>query len=191
MKNLNTSRQPRAERAYGLSGAAWLLGFILLLLTAGLQAQTLLQLDRQIATMLASPNTAIVDEGQHLQSLVADLHPTLYITKGEFTYYGGDYPLRVKCDAASISNLYQPLPAYSGVELIIIRVTSPAELGAQVDLTRLTAFTQLKYIYFLCTFDVCPEFNQSRTCVENRLSPMLSGQGDGVMMILYKVSIPS
>ena len=191
MKNLNTSRQPRAERAYGLSGAAWLLGLMLLLLTAGLQAQTLRQLDRQIATMLASPNTAIVNEGQHLQSLVADLHPTLYITKGEFAYYGGDYPVRVECDAASITSLYQPLPSYSGVEIIIIKVKSPAELGAQLDLTRLTTFTQLKYIYFLCTFDVCPEFNQSRTCVENRLSPMLSGPGDATIIMLYKVSVPS
>jgi hypothetical protein len=70
-------------------------------------------------------------------------------------------------------------------------MNSPAELGARVDLTRLTAFSQLKYIYFLCTFDVCPEFNQSRTCVEERLSPMLSGPGDGALMLLYKVSIPS
>lgn len=191
MKNLNTSRQPRAERAYGLSGAAWLLGFILLLLTAGLQAQTLLQLDRQIATMLASPNTAIVNEGQHLQSLVADLHPTLYITKGEFAYYGGDYPVKVECDVASIAQLYQPLPSYSGVELIIIKVNNPAELSARLDPARLTAFTELKYIYFLCTFDVCPEFNQSRTCVENRLSPMLSGPGDATIIMLYKVSVPS
>ncbi|MEA5111041.1 hypothetical protein SDC9_23386 [bioreactor metagenome] len=191
MKNLNTSRQPRAERAYGLSGAAWLLGLMLLLLTAGLQAQTLRQLDRQIATMLASPNTAIVNEGQHLQSLVADLYPTLYIIKGELSYNGGNYPVRVECDAASITSLYQPLPSYSGVEIIIIKMNSPAELGARVDLTRLTAFSQLKYIYFLCTFDVCPEFNQSRTCVEDRLSPMLSGPGDGVMMMLYKVSVPS
>lgn len=191
MKNLNTSRQPRAERAYGLSGATWLLGFMLLLLSPGLQAQTLLQLDRQIATMLASPNTAIVNEGQHLQSLVADLHPTLYITKGEFAYYGGDYPVRVECDAASITSLYQPLPSYSGVELIIIKVNSPAELSARLDPARLTAFTQLKYICFLCTFDVCPEFNQSRTCVEDRLSPMLSGPGDATIIMLYKVSVPS
>ncbi|GEM_PF-2997653 len=191
MKNLNTSRQPRAERAYGLSGAAWLLGLMLLILTAGLQAQTLQQLDNQIAVMLSSPNAAIVDEGQHLQSLIEDLHPTLYITKGEFAYYGGDYPVRVECDVASVTSLYQPLPSYSGVEIIIIKVNSPAELGAQLDLTRLAAFTQLKYICFLCTFDVCPEFNQSRTCVEERLSPMLSGPGDGALMLLYKVSIPS
>lgn len=198
MKQIYESRITRAGAGSALLRSLWLAGAIMLIFSLGSYGQltpkasktALTQIDVQIATMKASPNAAVVSEGERLNSLISDLHPTVYINAdGSSAAYGDGSPVKVECDANAVDALYQTTQNVSEVELIIVRIKEQNSMRSPMNLSGLAGYGNLKYVYLLCEYDVCPEFKQSRTCVEDRLSPMF--QGSGNYLRLYKVSIPN
>lgn len=191
MKNSNYFGKNRISGNFRQSGLKIMLGLFLCIMAQAPYAQSVIRLDQQIADMLASADPATVIAGHQLQSLTSDLHPAVFINEGILTFSEGEVPVIAEVDIASITTLYQPEPSFASVEIIIFRLNGPSDLLSVIDPGALTGFTSLKYLYFLCSFDVCPGYNQSQSCAENTLLPMLQGTGNGNLVILFKVSIPS
>lgn len=191
MKNSMTTAKRKVGCISRLKGLKSIVSLTFLMVSQVLSAQPINQLNAQIAGMLASSDPIVVAEGQNLQSLTSDLHPTLFMDNGAFSYYGGENPVRVECDAASLANLYQPEAAFASVEIIVMKVDSEQDLQMIVNLDALTGFTQLKYICFLCKVELCPGLSQSYTCEEGKISTMIQGTGIAGLQIVYKVSVPN
>jgi hypothetical protein len=166
------------------------LSLLFVLIAGVLSSQTVNQLDLQISNMLSSSDPSVVSEGQHLKSLVSDLHSTLKIENGEFTQYGGDNSVKVECGAESLSFLYQPDEAFASVEIILMKIQGEQDLQTMVNLDALTGFPQLKYFFFLCDFDPCPQSSQNPTCEQEIFTAMIQGTGAEGLKVIYKVSVP-
>jgi len=148
--------------------------------------QEVFGLDETIASMLSSSDPEVVAEGQHLQSLVYDLHPTIYVRNGNLTLPAGNIPECIDSDASSVWTLYEDNPQFNQVELITIRIEQESDLATVLNLDGLQAFTNLKYVYFMCTFEIC----SSPGCEATMISQMVQGTGNPDLLILYKISIP-
>jgi len=159
-----------------------LIGFSL-----GSYSQQVLQLNETIAQMMASGDPEIVEQGSVLQSLVYDLHPTLYARNGELTNPLGGMPLVCDTDVASLWQLYEPNYLFNQVELLIVRVQQPGDLSTVVNLTNLASFGNVKYLLFVCKFNPCQ--NPNPACEISLISQMISGSNESIDMILYQVSI--
>jgi hypothetical protein len=154
---------------------------ILLVLTSFcLQAQNIniMELDALMISLKASPDSAVVAGSVHLESLINDLQPTVYIGTSVKSN-GGMQPVCAEIKAADIQKLKTENPLFSQVELITIILNKPSDINFVLDLSDLSSFTNLKYVYFLVEFD----------CTNKEMQKLyLPKTGISVM---YKVSIPS
>jgi len=179
-----------------------LIPFVLLVLIAGLQPYAAaceppladssafssgvpVQMNEAISAMLASPDPLVVAEGHHLKGLAFNLNPTGYVKNGVMTNPGGQTPRCIDIKASSISSLYAASPLFRHVEFITVRIESSADLATVVDLASLRDFPGLKYIYFLCTFEIC----SSPGCEAAMISKMVQGSEHSTVLTLYKISI--
>jgi hypothetical protein len=153
--------------------------FLILFAVLGLQAQSLRELNKMLADMRVSGIDSVVAEAAHIQGLVSEAQPTVYI--GNMLKANDEMPpVRADVTAASISMLSIENALYEQVELITIRLKNPADLSAKLDLSSIQGFTALKYVRILCSFECTPE----------QLIPVVTGITAGVK-VFYSISIPS
>ena len=139
--------------------------------------------------MKSSPNPKIRIEGLHLESLVYDLQPTLYFENGQIIKKSGDPQVKVNTDVVSMAQVGGGQS--SNVEIICIRVQSLQELQMQLNLLTLSGYSNLKYVYFLCSFDLCPGGPAGSSCETEKISRMVVPTENSGIQIVYQVSIPS
>lgn len=143
-------------------------------------------LDQAIATMISSSNPEVAANGYHLKKLAYDLNPTLYLRNGSTNNPSGKTPVCLDTDMTSLGKLYEVNELYQQVEYITIRVEKDKDLSAMVNSVKFQDFRNLKYIYFLCTFEVC----SGTGCEIPIISQMVQETESLNLLILYKVSIP-
>ncbi len=127
----------------------------------------------------------------HLRSLVNDIQPTFYFQQSELIGDKGEMPTLIDTDVASVNQLYKDNPAYSSVEIIRIRISSPEDLNLILDISRLSAFLSLKYVYFLCDFKICGEQSAISDCEIGKIAKMISPEENRGITFIYLISIPS
>ncbi|HEX9980092.1 MAG TPA: hypothetical protein VGB50_05960 [Flavobacterium sp.] len=91
--------------------------------------------------------------------LLKELQPALYVSSGEIKAYG-EQPTIIFTDPAtvpSLAGLQISNTARASVEAVTIRINSSAELQTTIDLSSLSSFPNLKYVYVLCTVETSPE----------------------------------
>lgn len=86
--------------------------------------------------------------------LAYNLHPTIYVKNGiEKKTYGKDLPVKLTLeDAKSISILNSGKSKYNQVQLITIKLSNSGDLNTILDLSNISGFSKLKYIYIKCHF---------------------------------------
>jgi hypothetical protein len=154
------------------------MALIILLISATLHAQVVMELKSYIEQMKASADPAAASNAAHLEKLVKDIQPTVYINN-TIVANGELQPVCANVKSASIDQLRSDNPLFSGVELIRIRLNSPADLNFILDLSNLPGFTKLKYVYFLCEF---------KCGIEDIQKLFIPKSG---ITVIYMVSIPS
>ena len=130
-------------------------------------------------------------ETNKLRSLVNDLQPTLYFQQNEQVGNNVEAPLLIDSDAASVDQFYVKNPEYNSVELIRIRINSPEQMNLFLDISKLDSFINLKYIYFLCAFDLCEEQSAKSACEIWKISKMINQGTNTGIRFYYLISIPS
>jgi len=157
------------------------------LIAGVLSSQTVNQLDFQISTMLSSSDPSVVSQGQHLQSLVTNMHPTAYLTQGEITIYGEGAPAVAICDAASVSLLYGNNPTLSQIEIIRFTVDTDSELPSSIDLTQLLGLADMKYLLVVFAYDACGAGSEG--CLVSIVEGIIQGTSSQIT-VMYSLSIP-
>ena len=155
--------------------------FIILLIvftSSGLHAQVVMELNSYLEQLKASVDPVLVTNLNHLESLIKDVQPTVYVCN-TITTNGETQPVCANVKAGSINQIIVENPLFNQVELIMIRLKNPSDLNFVLDLAKLTSFTNLKYVYFLC------EFQSGIEVVQKLFIPKIG------ITVFYKVSIPS
>lgn len=150
----------------------------ILLISATLHSQEVVELNIYLRQLKGSSDPVTEASATHLESLLKDRLPTVYIGNAIVTN-GETQPLCVKIKAGSTDQLTSHNPLFNNIELITIKLKTPADLNFILDLTKLPGFTNLKYVYFLYEF---------KTGVEDPRRLFIPKTG---ITVLYKVSIPS
>ncbi|MFA5974411.1 MAG: hypothetical protein WC780_18825 [Lentimicrobiaceae bacterium] len=151
--------------------------FLIVLTSVSLNAQGIIELKSYLEKTKTSPDPALVSKAKHLESLVTELQPTVYLSNSIVT--GNTKAKCAEVKASAIDQLSSDNSLFNDIELITIRLESPADMGFVLDLSKLNGFTKLKYIYFLCEFDGDAKELQ-------KLFIPTAG-----ITVLYMVSIPS
>lgn len=174
---------------YQLVKSLRLLPFLLIFLTISLSgnAQEVFHYPAFLSKHLNSDDLSLKAQGQRLQSLVSDNLPMESLKWGQQKKYGEGTPMVVQFDANSAGRLYGNNPAYAGVELLRINISSPDELKSPVDLEKLKGFESLKYLLVRYTFDVCG--NGSSECLPSLVERNVTGN-ESPVIVLYELSIP-
>ena len=150
------------------------------LFTLNASAQTLQEYDTMIASMKASPDATIRAAATHLNSLVYEVHPKIYLKNLVQTVTGQTDPVCLQTDDESLGLLVQPQSLYSKVELITVKINGPGDLSFVLNLANLRGFEHLKYVQFLCSYPIDPEV----------LNAVFTRNAPGVT-VCYSVSIPN
>ncbi|GAB1454296.1 hypothetical protein MASR2M47_43520 [Draconibacterium sp.] len=151
-----------------------------LFLLSGINAQTAMSFDSAKQTL--EPSSA-----EHLQSLVTNLHPNVYLSQGGFKTYGEGSPVVAICDAGSVNMLYSGDPVLSQVELINIKANSASDLPSSIDLTQMQGLTNLKYLMVVFAYDACG--GNTDACLASKLEGIIQGTSSQIT-VLFKLSIP-
>ncbi len=161
--------------------------FIFLTISIYGNAQNVVHYPAFLSKHLNSDDPTMKAEGKHLQSLVSDNLPTESLKWGQQKKVGEGTPRVVQFDAHSAGRLYGHNPAYAGVELLRINITTPDELKSPIELEKLKGFESLKYLLIRYTFDVCG--NGSADCIPSMVARNVTGN-ESPVIVLYELSIP-
>jgi hypothetical protein len=151
---------------------------LILLISACMQAQDIRELNEYLEQAKKSTDHFDVEYANHIESLVNDLQPRVYISNTKIQS-DEQQPVCAEIKADAIDQLYQMNPTFAQVEFITIMIYNPEELNFILDISKLIGFTNLKTILFVC------EFNIETKDVQKLYSSKLG------INVFYKVSIPS
>lgn len=173
-------------KTYYLQSSVGMAIILVLLLGYGSSshAQEIMQIDEAIEQMLSSSDPAVFEQGMHLQGLVTNVQPAIYLTNGQSTAFGTGRPKVVFSDTHSLNMLYEGHASFNQVELIRLTVTTAGELPAAINLARFQGFDELKYLYVVFSYDACGD--ESDGCLSGILGPVIQ---EADIPILYKLSI--
>lgn len=153
-------------------------------------AQQVKELNEVLSIMKASGDPSVRAEGLHLESLVYDLHPTLFYENGQITGTPEGLPVRVNSDVASMG-MVTTAGNYQQVEILVIRIQSDNDLMFRINLSELSGYSNLKYIFFLSSFEICQDQVSRQDCEIEKISRMVNRNGNNRVLVTYSVSIPS
>lgn len=151
---------------------------LFVLFSASLFAQNVQELNSFLAEAKKTNDPAIMSEAKHLESLIRDLQPTVYINNMSIENNEAQ-PVCAEVDASSVDQLSLQNELFIKVEIITIRLQSPSDLDFILDLSILTGFTNLKFVVFLCEFE----------CTDKDIDKIFLTKSG--ITVFYKVSIPS
>lgn len=126
-------------------------------------------------TRAASVSNVTLLNMQNVKELVYKTQPSIYFFGGVVKVFG-DKPRNLFTDANSIGSLNNSITLKNNIEIVTVNLDNPNQLNTPINLSQLSEFKNLKYIYFITSFDV------SNDAIANLI------QGDSEKyMVFYKV----
>ncbi|GAA4038117.1 hypothetical protein GCM10022386_24960 [Flavobacterium cheonhonense] len=112
---------------------------------------------------------------QNVKELVYNTQPSIYFFGGVVKVFG-DKPRNLFTDANSISSLNNSVTLKNNIEIVTVNLDNPNQLNTPINLSQLSEFKNLKYIYFITSFDVS----------NNAIANLIQGDSEKYM-VFYKV----
>jgi hypothetical protein len=153
--------------------------------------QKIFDLDSKLAAMEASQDEQTKVEGIYLNSLISDLLPSIYFQQGKLVGAYKENPIVLFTDISSLPSLSDHNRLYNKIEIISIKIKKPEDLQKVLKFSDLTGFDNLKYIYFLSDFNICPDQAQNTTCANEKISAMIQRTENSSIEILFKTNLGS
>jgi hypothetical protein len=139
-----------------------------------LELDAFLSVTSQTARAASVSNVTLLNM-QNVKELVYNTQPSIYFFGGVVKVFG-DKPRNLFTDANSISSLNNSVTLKNNIEIVTVNLDNPNQLNTPINLSQLSEFKNLKYIYFITSFDV------SNDAIANLI------QGDSEKyMVFYKV----
>jgi hypothetical protein len=148
-------------------------------------------LDSKLAAMGAAQDEQTKVDGIYLNSLISDLLPSIYFQQGKLMGAYKENPIVLFTDISSLTSLSDHNPLYKKIEIISIKIKRPEDLQKVLKFSDLMGFDNLKYIYFLCDFNICPDQAQNTSCANEKISAMIQRTENSSIEILFKTNIGS
>lgn len=139
-----------------------------------LELDAFLSTPSQTARAAAVSNVTLLNM-QNVKELVYNTQPSIYYFGGVVKVFG-DKPRNLFTDVNSIAGLNNSITLKNNIEIVTVNLDNPNQLNTPINLSQLSEFKNLKYIYFISSFDV------SNDAIANLI------QGDSEKyMVFYKV----
>lgn len=139
-----------------------------------LELDAFLSVTSQTARAASVSNVTLLNM-QNVKELVYKTQPSIYFFGGVVKVFG-DKPRNLFTDANSIGSLNNSITLKNNIEIVTVNLDNPNQLNTPINLSQLSEFKNLKYIYFITSFDV------SNDAIANLI------QGDSEKyMVFYKV----
>lgn len=94
---------------------------------------------------------------ERLKALITELQASTYFYGGDAQTYDGDQPTNLYTDLASLNRVNNSITVKQKIELVTIRINTLSELNSTIDLSVLSNFPSLKYIYFISGLNTTSE----------------------------------
>lgn len=127
-----------------------------------------------LRTNTAAARTSSSD-ADHLENLLNEVQPSVYLSSGQVKTYG-DQPTALFTDVNSLANASSLVTSKESIEMVTIRMERSADLRT-IDLSLLSSFPNLKYVYLLST---------TETTASTLVS--LVQNADARFVVFYKIS---
>lgn len=111
----------------------------------------------------------------HLENLLNEVQPAVYLSSGQVKTFG-DQPTALYTDVNSLANASSLVASKESIEIVTIRMDRSADLRS-IDLSLLSSFPNLKYVYLLSTVET------SSSNLAN-----LIRNSDNRFVVFYKIS---
>jgi len=111
----------------------------------------------------------------HLENLLNEVQPAVYLSSGQVKTFG-DQPTALYTDVNSLVNASNLVSSKESIEMVTIRMERSADLRT-IDLSLLSSFPNLKYVYLLSTTETTA--NTLVSLVQN---------ADSRFVVFYKIS---
>ena len=139
-----------------------------------LELDAFLSAPSQTARAAAVSNVTLLNM-QNVKELVYNTQPSIYFFGGVVKVFG-DKPRNLFTDANSISSLNNSVTLKNNIEIVTVNLDNPNQLNTPINLSQLSEFKNLKYIYFITSFDVS----------NNAIANLIQGDSEKYM-VFYKV----
>jgi hypothetical protein len=139
-----------------------------------LELDAFLSAPSQTARAAAVSNVTLLNM-QNVKELVYNTQPSIYYFGGVVKVFG-DKPRNLFTDANSISSLNNSITLKNNIEIVTVNLDNPNQLNTPINLSQLSEFKNLKYIYFITSFDVS----------NNAIANLIQGDSEKYM-VFYKV----
>ena len=117
---------------------------------SGAGSQSIMQVDDYIASL--RPNETqrnATNPASHVKSLIQDSHEAAYVYSGTVKLYG-DNPVALFTDVASLGAVSSaPGLPKDNIEIITVKVGNAGQLSNGINVSSLTGFPSLKYVYII------------------------------------------
>lgn len=118
--------------------------------------------------------------------LANNLQPTAYVENNTIKIGGnGDHDglqvVKLTFNDAQSFNILNENTNFGKVELVTIKLLTPADLNNRIDLSEVRGLNRLKYVLIECAFE----------CTPSQIKQFITYQDDSNIRILYKVNKPS
>lgn len=139
-----------------------------------LELDAFLSTSSQTARAAAVSNVTLLNM-QNVKELVYNTQPSIYFYGGVVKVFG-DKPRNLFTDTNSISSLNNSITLKNNIEIVTVNLDNPNQLNTPINLSQLSEFKNLKYIYFITSFDVS----------NNAIANLIQGDSEKYM-VFYKV----
>lgn len=123
-------------------------------------------------TSMARTSGSSID---HLENLLNEVQPAVYLSSGQVKTFG-DQPTALYTDVSSLADANSLVSSKESIEMVTIRMERSADLRT-IDLSLLSSFPNLKYVYLLSTIETTA--NTLVSLVQNT---------DSRFVVFYKIS---
>ena len=129
------------------------------------------------------------NDDSRLISLATQINPNIYLRDNtDMKAHGNTTPTVVITDVASIPLLYADRADFGNIELLKIRIDTPAEEAAKLDIKQLTAFSNLKYVLFEYQYNSCGDNKDA--CLQAKTVNKVNIPAGSTVKVFYLLSIP-
>jgi hypothetical protein len=139
-----------------------------------LELDAFLSAPSQTARAAAVSNVTLLNM-QNVKELVYNTQPSIYYFGGVVKVFG-DKPRNLFTDVNSIAGLNNSITLKNNIEIVTVNLDNPNQLNTPINLSQLSEFKNLKYIYFITSFDVS----------NNAIANLIQGDSEKYM-VFYKV----
>lgn len=138
-------------------------------------------------------------EATHINMLVNNSPSTLLIYNQIYEMDGESPMMIADVHLNSLEELYGDYPEFENVQLIRIKVRNEEDLDFNLELDELKSFTNLRYIYVIITYEMCPPNGRNFDCEKERIKQLfttsqsnsssfnIEPEGNNTPVILFKV----